>query len=258
MLFFFSLSICKTSQELGKYFGVSEEAETELVDLDAIKLLSEDDVSAFADRGVTVDSAGFITNFSNRNPLVTVTNNATIAELTTLLKKTHRVVVTEEGKLVGYITQSDLVKHLYDQGKFTDKTVKELDIGSTAITTIKENQKVLEAFRDMAIQHTSGCAVVDATGKLVSSISSLDIRGVSSTGDLMDRLYWTYKEYFSSLQGELHIHPRGAHTTSPDTPLSEVVKCMVEKKRHHVYLVDEQERPVRVISLGDVLRFLSS
>lgn len=77
---------------------------------------------------------------------------------------------------MGYITQSDLVKYLSDQGKFSDKTLQELNIGSDNITTINENQKVLEAFRDMAIKHCSACAVVDSEGKLVSNISSLDIR----------------------------------------------------------------------------------
>jgi CBS domain-containing protein len=85
-------------------------------------------------------------------------------------------VVLDGEKLVGYITQSDLVKHLSEQGKFSDQTLKELQIGSDKITTITESQKVLEAFRDMAVNRCSACAVVDGEGKLVSNISSLDIR----------------------------------------------------------------------------------
>lgn len=197
---FFALSICKTSQELGKYFGgLSDEQQSvslcelsasllkEFVELDAIQLMSEEDMGTLSAQGVTIDSAGFIISmplvilandedFSQRNQLVTIAPTASVDELAEVLRKHHRVVVLDGDKLVGYITQSDLVKHLSEQGKFSDKTLQELDIGSTQITTITESQKVLEAFRDMALRHCSACAVVDADGKLVSNISSLDIR----------------------------------------------------------------------------------
>lgn len=74
----------------------------------------------------------------------------------------------------------------------------------------------------------------------------------------MDRLYWKYSDYLTSLEKELGIPPRGTYTTTLDKPLDQVVKDMIAHKRHHVYLVDEAGKPVRVISLGDVLRFLRS
>lgn len=72
----------------------------------------------------------------------------------------------------------------------------------------------------------------------------------------MDRLYWKYTDYLASLEKELNISPRGTYTTSQDRPLDQLVKDMISNKRHHVYLVDEAGKPTRVISLGDVLRFL--
>lgn len=107
---------------------------------------------------------------------MTVTPATSIEDLAALLRQHHRVVVLDGDKLVGYITQSDLVKHLAEQGKFSEKTIKELDIGSENITTITETQKVLEAFRDMALKRCSACAVVNEEGKLISNISALDIR----------------------------------------------------------------------------------
>jgi CBS domain-containing protein len=71
----------------------------------------------------------------------------------------------------------------------------------------------------------------------------------------MDRLYWKYSDYLQSLEKELGIAPRGTYTTTEDHPLDQLVKDMITHKRHHVYLLDESGKPVRVISLGDVLRF---
>eukprot|EP01127_Copromyxa_protea_P012400 TRINITY_DN3236_c0_g1_i1.p1 TRINITY_DN3236_c0_g1~~TRINITY_DN3236_c0_g1_i1.p1 ORF type:complete len:264 (+),score=49.59 TRINITY_DN3236_c0_g1_i1:116-907(+) len=175
---FFAISICKTSQELGKYFGgLTDEQRAEFVELDAIKLISDEDISKLSSQGITIDSAGFITNFSQRNQLVAVSPSTSVEELAAALCTTHRVVVLDGDKLLGIITQSDMVKYLSEQDKFSHKTLQELDdVGSENITTIKEDQKVLEAFRDMALNRSNACAVVDSNGKLVSNLSSLDIR----------------------------------------------------------------------------------
>lgn len=81
-------------------------------------------------------------------------------------------------------------------------------------------------------------------------------KGVSDSGDLMDRLYWKYRDYLASLKKDLNIRPDGTHITKLDSSLDQVVKDMIANKRHQVYLVDDEGKPVRVISLGDALRFL--
>jgi len=235
---------------------MSEEDQKELVELESVVLMTDEELSSMSASGIAINSAGFVANFSQRNQLVTVSPSTSVDEVAQLLCTNHRVVVLEGEKLVGYITQADVVKYWHSKDKFSDKTVKELDIGSTAITSIREDQKVLEAYRDMAISKSRACAVVDSEGKLVGNLSALDIRGVSSTGDFMDRLYAKYSEYMTFLERDLHLSPRGAYTTTLDQPLNKLVKDMLDNKRHHVYLVDEFGKPVRVISLGDVLRFV--
>jgi CBS domain-containing protein len=62
-------------------------------------------------------------DFSRNNSLVTVSPATPLDTLATLLAKNHRVVVLENEKLVGYITQSALVEFLASKGIFGDQAL---------------------------------------------------------------------------------------------------------------------------------------
>eukprot|EP01126_Amoeba_proteus_P023946 TRINITY_DN2406_c0_g1_i18.p1 TRINITY_DN2406_c0_g1~~TRINITY_DN2406_c0_g1_i18.p1 ORF type:complete len:172 (+),score=28.61 TRINITY_DN2406_c0_g1_i18:498-1013(+) len=74
-------------------------------------------------------------------------------DLMSLLSHHHRVVVlSDEGKLMGYVTQSDLVKFLLDHdllGDLGQRSLKELHLGTRRddIISIGPREKVAEGFK---------------------------------------------------------------------------------------------------------------
>jgi len=253
----FSMAICKTSQDLVKIFGLEEIKPTvPFADLSGFpSLLNIDEMAELISRGVTIDSSLLVSNFSKSNPLKTVDPTTSISDLVDLLSQHHRVVVLEGEKLVGYVTQSDLVKFLHSKNLFGELTLHELGMGSCSVASVSEDATMIEAFKIMAMKRTAGVAILDNEGRLVGNISSQDVRGISASADFVLRLYLPYDKYVESLASGTEFVPRGFISVTSEISLSEVVDRLLQTKRHHAYIVENEELK-GVVSLGDILRLI--
>eukprot|EP01126_Amoeba_proteus_P023945 TRINITY_DN2406_c0_g1_i15.p2 TRINITY_DN2406_c0_g1~~TRINITY_DN2406_c0_g1_i15.p2 ORF type:complete len:139 (+),score=28.84 TRINITY_DN2406_c0_g1_i15:498-914(+) len=103
-------------------------------------------------------------------------------DLMSLLSHHHRVVVlSDEGKLMGYVTQSDLVKFLLDHdllGDLGQRSLKELHLGTRRddIISIGPREKVAEGFKKLILRKSHSVAVLDGEGKLVSGLDISNIK----------------------------------------------------------------------------------
>jgi CBS domain-containing protein len=156
------------------------------------------------------------------------------------------------------------------------KTVAELELGHTGpVISVKVTDSYWDAFQKMNVnvcvacycavltvcQSVSAVPVVNAEGKLVGNISSHDIKTIV-----------TGKATFGTMthavgEAAFRIHGTHAFTCKPSTTLEEVrtvmlsrclsspqvVRLIASAHVHRLYVVDELQRPIGVISLRDII-----
>ena len=126
----------------------------------------------------------FVATRMSKNP-VTVSSEATIAEAAKLMKKHHfhRMIVVDDGKLVGYFSDRDIMRvapspattlSRYEVRSLLDKlTVK--DIMHRKVITVNEDATVEEAALIMYNNKVGGLPVISEVGSLVGIITATDI-----------------------------------------------------------------------------------
>jgi predicted transcriptional regulator len=103
--------------------------------------------------------------------------------------------------------------------------------------------------------------VVDDDGKLVGNISASDLKRAHlvPVGSLGKDLYQPIKT-FLNIRGDLHdrVTMGGLPKYEPisvnlDNKFGEIAQLVTEKKVHRVYVVDEDKKPLCVVTLRDLL-----
>jgi len=135
----------------------------------------------------------FVANRMTKHP-VTVEPSTTLLEASNLMKKNHfhRLPVVEQGKLVGYFSDRDLMRvspspattlSRYEVMELLDKlTVRE--IMKKEVITVKESATIEEAALIMYNNKVGGLAVLSDMGILVGIITATDI--LKTFVDLME------------------------------------------------------------------------
>jgi CBS domain-containing protein len=199
-------------------------------------------------------------NFSGRDAYHSVKEDATLEQCLEMMHKeeftAHRLAVhNKENKIIGIISQTDIMQwvanHL-DKLPKGDKTLKELGLLKPVVMARAE--AMLGDVLDILCQSkVSGLALVDSEGKIVSNFSASDLRG------LQRAVYsWFNKSTIDFLQ-HFGMGPKPPIVQSGDTTFKDCAEKLahLSKERiHRVYLVDNEDRPVGVVSLSDVMPLL--
>jgi len=170
-------------------------------------------------------------------------------------KDIHRIYLKEEEILLGVLTQSMIVKFLHEyRSKFADimnKKVRELWPERTETVVIHQSKPVIDAFKVISKAKVSGVAVVNDSGELVGNISASDLKFTSfyDTARMFNELNGCVQDFMSSRMTE-NLLP--IVVTGEDSLGTVIQKC-VENQVHRTYVVDNQMRPIHVVSLSDIL-----
>ncbi|PNW75473.1 hypothetical protein CHLRE_12g528000v5 [Chlamydomonas reinhardtii] len=176
------------------------------------------------------------------------------------------------------VSQLDVVKlvseHKDKLELVMDKTLEDLEIFEGSVFTIHASATALEAFHHMALDHKSCLGIVDNTGKLIGSVSISDLRFVGSNnyGLLMS----TVAEFSVIINGKgpsaeeaiKGTRVAGAAdnkwadvlkavplpTLTPSATFGKLLETMAGQGLHRIYIVDEDGKPVSIVTLTDVLR----
>jgi CBS domain-containing protein len=130
-----------------------------------------------------------IIDLSKRNPLCQVLKTSPLWECISLFQRgLHRVVVTnEERKIVGILSQSDVVRFLAgkmdEHYSFFGKTVEELNLGTYSLITVRDTQPTIAALKILYEHKVSAVAVVNKEGILVGNLSASDLKGATIVTD---------------------------------------------------------------------------
>ncbi len=126
----------------------------------------------------------FVAERMTKHP-VTMTSNATIGEVDRAMKKYkfHRMIIVDDGKLVGYLSDRDVMRvapspatslSKYEIRSLLDKlSVK--DIMQTKVVTVNEDATIEEAALIMYQNKVGGLPVISEVGAVVGIITATDI-----------------------------------------------------------------------------------
>jgi 5'-AMP-activated protein kinase regulatory gamma subunit len=131
-----------------------------------------------------------------------------------------------------------------------------LDIGTKDVKKIRDTNSALDGFRLMSEHRINGVAVVDKNDKFVDALTAKDIKAIGEKVNL-SLLKLPVLDYLERSRKMGGVKFTGEGTTcSENITLREVIKKLGQNKRHRIFVVDEENKVLRVISLGDVIKIL--
>eukprot|EP01137_Pigoraptor_chileana_P022514 Opistho-2@7014 len=172
----------------------------------------------------------------------------------------HRVAIFNgRGHIVNIVSQSDIVRYLnanYDRlGSVVNKTIGDLGFAPRDVLVVKEDDLTADACDLMDRKHIAAVGVVDGDGRLVNNFSASDLRGLR-TGQIGTHLQMSVKEFLE--YSPLHKRKMDAHnkplTVKSTDKFGDVLRKIVVAGVHRLYVTDDAERPVGLVSLTDILR----
>jgi CBS domain-containing protein len=202
---------------------------------------------------------------ARRNPFQTIKNDATLYEAAKQLSgRTHRLAVLGEDKRVAKIvSQSQLVhflsEHLNDVAENASQTIEETSLGLRDVISARGDRPALEAFLELDNHQLSGVAVVLRDGTIAGNTSSRDLRYF-----LMDRgalsVNMNLLDYLAAIrQKDVTASDRApVCSVGPSGTISRIVGLLAATEYHRVYIVDQRHKPIGVVSLTDILKYVTA
>lgn len=178
----------------------------------------------------------------------------------------HRVpLVGDQGELLNIISQFDLLRVLAEcipfMGELATKTLDELKIGKNpSLLKIPNTSTVIQVITQLQRHKVSAAPIIDSAGKLIANFSASNLKDTTiyNFGEMLVPV----KEYLSlqnmrnkpflvSLQTQKSLHPVSCKLNST---FKDVVNEMVALHIHRIWVTDDHQRPIGVISLGDLFQ----
>ncbi len=167
------------------------------------------------------------------------------------------VVKTPGGDIVNIITQSALMQTLSANlerfGSVGKRTLAQLGLASPArVFSVTTEDKLRKAFQLIKENDISAVPVVDpVTGAIKGNISARDARLLVSSSKIYKLLNMPIRVYLDVVSDGAE---NSAITCTGADTMEDVIKRLVRSRIHRVYVVDGQQRVIRVVSLRNILR----
>ncbi|GAA5418359.1 CBS domain-containing protein [Sulfurisphaera tokodaii] len=116
-----------------------------------------------------------VSEYMSKNP-ITVNKDSTLDEVTKIIleKNIGRLIVEDNGKILGTITTTDLL-YLAPVLKFKDLKIKVKEVMTPTIVVMDENEDLNYAAKLMANRKVKGIPIVSANGELKGIVTTTDI-----------------------------------------------------------------------------------
>lgn len=199
---------------------------------------------------------------TRRNPFHPVKGGYSLLYAVEALAKERNLyrvaVVDDDRQLLNLITDSQVLNFLYENidkiGPKVDKPVSDMNVLKEVIS-IKESQPAIDAFNLMVKEAISGVAVVDDMGHLVGNLSVRDLKVMAPDGGLFWRVYGSAKNFLDKLHTEYAGSGRPAtiQTCTVNDTLKTVITKLAANRIHRLFVVNDRNIPIGVVSLRDVL-----
>ena len=160
---------------------------------------------------------------------------------------------------IGIISQSGLVAFLASKCPHGSMDETMLDAGlpfRKDVIKVAESETAFTTFELLDSKRLSGIAVVDEDGKLIGNTSAVDIKNaVMDAGrTVMDMDILSYLACVRQSQVMKNCKYPNCHVRENAT-VGNVLNLLAKTGFHRVFVVDEDKKPVGVISFTDIIQF---
>jgi len=266
------LSLPVVAKQPSRFMGIIDVLT--LVQFTAIKYLASQDLATqddnllawpamFAKLEFEEATAGDIVHdFARAQSIKVLPPEATVGEAARALGyQDHRVLVGDEPATARIVSQSDIIRLLHQNKATLPQALLGMPIHKLPsqvnaikeVASIDQSTPAIQGFLTLARRGISALAVVDQQHKLVGSLSASDLRGLSD--ETLAAITRPSLEFIQSAnQGRA---PMGPVSCTPSDTLETAMDLVVRARVHRVWIADaEAGRPVGVLALGDIIRFL--
>ncbi|KAG0170996.1 cell separation during budding [Apophysomyces sp. BC1034] len=207
-------------------------------------------------------------DLSRKNPFYSILPEATLlSAVEEFACGTHRVCVLEpNGAIKGILSQSTVVRYLYENRQqfpeiegLLSKTIRQLHLEKTGVIGVGAESSVLDALSQMSHHGISSVAVIGNGGVVLGNISMTDHVMKSYRHQLLWNTCFQFVGVVRTQQGIIDGQDRlPVFDVRPDTTLGFTIAKLLATKAHRIWVTDERERAISVVSLTDVVRIFAS
>ena len=123
------------------------------------------------------------------------------------------------------------------------------DIGKPeTFSIIPGSDSALQGFRVLALKKLVAAPVVDEQGKVITTLSTNDLRGVASHH--LKKVLLPTTQFLSQMRGEVMFPV----TCLPTDTLKECLTKIISAKVHRLWIVNEEQQPVGVLTVTSIIR----
>eukprot|EP01126_Amoeba_proteus_P060518 TRINITY_DN800_c0_g3_i6.p1 TRINITY_DN800_c0_g3~~TRINITY_DN800_c0_g3_i6.p1 ORF type:complete len:280 (-),score=40.28 TRINITY_DN800_c0_g3_i6:291-1130(-) len=204
------------------------------------------------------------TYLSRRHRFQSVEEGEPLTQIVKLLASgLHRVPVVKNGKLIKIISQSSIVKAIskYVPGILFDRSddlsLERLNIGTKSVLQVTVDTSVIETFRKMDKKQRSGIAIVDNTGRIVSTTTGKDL-GLFIRNPSLAALREPIFHYLKCVRSQQIDIRAPLITVFPTDKITRAVALLSSTRVHRVFIVNNDCDFVAmgVVSITDILKFI--
>lgn len=207
-----------------------------------------------------------VTYLAARNPLgPEMTKDTPLVDVLKALadRNRHRIVLPGAGDVcTGIISQSGLISFI--ASKLPKGSLQESieDAGlpyRKDVVQINEDDKAYEAFTIIDKKRLSGIAVVDGDGKLIGNTSARDVKFAAMDSGCQVSLNLDILSYLAAVRQAVAENERVlACKVRPKDTMEHVIKLLAKTGYHRVFVVDDNNIPIGVISFADIINYILS
>jgi len=205
-----------------------------------------------------------LVDMSQRDPFKCMNGEESLSDaVEQYLKGIHRIAITDDdGDLLGVVSQWTIANYLDTVP--TDEidwipTLRE-PIRNSKFTSNVEcvnwKESTLDCFIKMHNKKLSALAVIDDSGKLVGNLSASDLKGFQLFLKDFNDLLQPLSSFLSIVRKKQGREENFAVGVSQDTSVRDVVGKLNEEIIHRVYIVDNDNKPIGIFSLTDLMQII--
>jgi len=176
--------------------------------------------------------------------------------LTMLAIGTHRCIVVDHDKIVGIISQSDVVEYIAKYINVLPEVLlqkRAKEIMNCPVSCISEDETALEGFAKISAIKYSGAAIVNKEKKLIGVLSASNLKELDKKK--FASLSLSVREFLIEMGTIQQL--RSLITCKEITTIQEILQLFVNNRVHRIFVIDEENRPIGIISLTDLIIFLA-
>eukprot|EP00457_Paulinella_chromatophora_P009481 gb/GEZN01009548.1/.p1 GENE.gb/GEZN01009548.1/~~gb/GEZN01009548.1/.p1 ORF type:complete len:345 (-),score=28.60 gb/GEZN01009548.1/:285-1286(-) len=176
-----------------------------------------------------------------------------------------RVIVTNwHNEVRGIFTMSMMVGEIYNNLSLLSTEIRGMPVRKMTksywVSRVREDSRVIDAFRIMNNWGCTGLAVTNTNGTIVDELSEKDLKAITASADSYMRLYSDVKEFKAFVREDARLQgqkiPAIPQLVTESATFEQCIVAMDQIPCHRIFVVDDLigKRPMYVISQTDILR----